>query len=405
MKLKIQITVPSSPYKHLRHSIYRQVVMLNYKSVRSSAPQIRSNPALRQVSVSSGFQKRLSTLLEPMEPPFPTFQILKETNKQQLEDHQYYGWVRPARLRSQWIVLSDEMPLLMQDPRNKERLWSLRIPVHKRDVQKVGPVVLEGAWDPQDHVLWIWDVLVWEKANVWSVLPYSKRWQLLHTIVDTLLEKNHPMSDAEIRLPEWKSLESMKTYIDLDSASSVEFQPEKAGQRRLLYLIRDDAIAYRPQSHHERKMDATGGPIQYKPTHKPARAQIEHHVSATTQPQSETNSKPSESQTRFLPHMGDQPKANTPVKPVSNQTNTPSTDVSAPIERQRIGRLKKDTYSNLPDSYRLQSIQGDDLGLAAIRSLDISKQLREKFKSSDSVLADILWFEPFQKYEVKKVHA
>jgi hypothetical protein len=365
--------------------------MLNYRSVTSSAPQIRSNPALRQVSVSSGFQKRLSTLLEPMEPPFPTFQILKESNKVQLEEHQYYGWVRPARLRSQWIVLSDEMPILMQDPRNKERLWSLRIPVHKRDVQKVGPVVLEGAWDPQDHILWIWDVLVWEKAVVWSVLPYSKRWTLLQTIVDTLVEKNHPMSDAEIRLPEWKSLEDMKVYSDLDSASSIEFQPEKAGQRRLLFLVRDDSIAYKPQSHHERRMDANGGPIQYKPMHKQ-----DHKPKHATSPSS--------------------PATTTTVVSVSEPktilTQTATTGLPQPIdasppqplERHRVGRLKKDTYSNLPDSYRLQSMHGDDLGLAAIRSLDISKQLREKCKSSDSILVDILWFEPFQKYEVKKVH-
>jgi hypothetical protein len=186
--------------------------------------------------------------------------------------------------------------------------------------------------------------------------------------VDTLIETNHPSSDAEIRLPDWQSLEQMKQHIDLDSASSIEFQPERAGQRRLLFVIRDDAIAYKPQSHHERKMDSQGGPIQYKPEHR---------------------------------------QKQQPPKPV-----VVAAPVSAPIlptvvestERQRIGRLKKDTFSNLPDTYRLESMHGDDLGLAAIRSLEISKQLREKCKTSDSVLVDILWFEPFQKYEVKKVH-
>lgn len=346
--------------------------MLNYKSVRSSAPQIRSNPALRQVSVSSGFQKRLSTLLEPMEPPFPTFQIMKETNRHQIEENLYYGWVRPARLRSQWIILSDEMPMLMQDPRNKERLWSLKVPFHKREVQKVGPIVLEGAWDPQDHILWIWDVLVWEKGSVWNVLPYSKRWKLLQTIVDTLIETNHPSSDAEIRLPDWQSLEQMKQHIDLDSASSIEFQPERAGQRRLLFVIRDDAIAYKPQSHHERKMDSQGGPIQYKPEHR-QKQQPPKPVAVTA-----------------------------PVLPTVVESKPQI--LSESTERQRIGRLKKDTFSNLPDTYRLESMHGDDLGLAAIRSLEISKQLREKCKTSDSVLVDILWFEPFQKYEVKKVH-
>ena len=57
--------------------------MFNYKSVRSSEPQIRSNPALRQVNEKSGFQKRLSTLLEPISLPFPTFQIFKDITKEQ----------------------------------------------------------------------------------------------------------------------------------------------------------------------------------------------------------------------------------------------------------------------------------------------------------------------------------
>jgi hypothetical protein len=313
-----------------------------------------------------------------MEPPFPTFQILKESNQSQLEDHVYYGWVRPARLRSQWIVLSDEMPMLMQDPRNKDRLWSLKIPFHKREVQKVGPIVLEGAWDPQDHILWIWDVLVWEKANVWSVLPYSKRWTLLQKIIDTILETNHPSSDAEIRLPVWQSLEQMRHHIELDAASSIEFQPEKAAQRRLLFVIRDDAIAYKPQTHHDRKMDAQGGPILYKPEHK------QKYVASKYTPTPPPPSPP-------------------PQIPLASKAIPESP--TEPIERQRIGRLKKDPYSNLPDTYRLESMHGDDLGLAAIRSLDISKQLRESCKTSSSILVDILWFEPFQKYEVKKVHS
>jgi hypothetical protein len=310
---------------------------------------------------------------------------MKETNKPQIQENPYYGWVRPARLRSQWIVLSDEMPMLMQDPRNKERLWSLKIPFHKREVQKVGPIVLEGAWDPQDHILWIWDVLVWEKANVWNVLPYSKRWKLLQTIVDTLIESNHPSSDAEIRLPEWQSLERMQHHMDLDSASSIEFQPERAGQRRLLFVIRDDAIAYKPQSHYDRKMDAHGGPIQYKPEHK----QKQHYSSPIPV---------------VAPIYVPPPSVSPPVQLVKPEVEKPSL-ATEHVERQRIGRLKKDPFSNLPDTYRLESINGDDLGLAAIRSLEISKLLREKCKAADSVLADILWFEPFQKYEVKRVHS
>jgi hypothetical protein len=200
------------------------------------------------------------------------------------------------------------------------------------------------------------------------------------------------MSDAEIRLPQWASLESMKQYIDVDSASSIEFQPERAGQRRLLFLIRDDSVAYKPTSHHERKMDANGGPIQYKPEHKSKQGSPFQQQKSSP---SIIKGMPTEHQSKPL----DSPQTSAPPSSVQPAQST------QPTEKQRVGRLKKDPYSNLPDTYRLESMHNEDLGLAAIRSLEISKQLREKCKNGASVLVDILWFEPFQKYEVKNVHS
>ncbi len=121
--------------------------MFNYKSVTSSEPQIRSRPALRQISERSGFQKRISTLLEPTPLPFPTFQIMKETSQPTIQQQKMYAWVRPAHLRSQLCVLSAEFPLLCMDSKNTDRLYSLRIPFDKNFVQRFGPIVCETAWD------------------------------------------------------------------------------------------------------------------------------------------------------------------------------------------------------------------------------------------------------------------
>jgi len=53
----------------------------------------------------------------------------------------------------------------------------------------------------------------------------------------------------------------------------------------------------------------------------------------------------------------------------------------------------------------LESLQGEALGLAAIRSLAMSKQLREAFQvTTDSLVVDIQWYEPFHKYEVRRIH-
>ena len=347
--------------------------MLNYKSVRSSEPQIRSNPALRHVSEKSGFQKRLSTLLEPTPLPFPTFQIVKESAQPILEKHAHYAWVRPAHLRAQWLVMAEDMPLLRVDPKQENRIWSLRVPLDKRAIQKIGPVVMEGAWDAQDHILWIWDVVVWEKTVVWSGMPYSERWKLVMKCIDEILDCGHPMSDAEVKVPTWQTLQDVRKLEDLDSAKSIDFQPEKAGQRRLVFLVRDVDIKFKATNHHERKMVAEGGP------------------------------KPSN------PNALKKPVATVPTEPISAPILSPIVEPTEPVnlleERPRVGRLRKDTFSKLPDTYRIATVQGEELGLAAIRSLEISKQLREKFKTTDSVLVDILWFEPFQKYEIKKIHS
>jgi hypothetical protein len=337
--------------------------MLNYKSVRSSEPQIRSNPALRRIGDSSGFQKRLSTLLEPISIPFPTFQIAKEGSELGLSNHIHYAWVRPAHLRSQKIVLVDGMPLLLLDNRDSSRLFSLRIPFDKKSVQHSGPIILEGAWDAQDHILWIWDVLVWEKQTVWSYMSYSKRWEILKKIVSEIMDCGHPMSDAEVKIPTWQSLSNIATLQELDPSTSIEFQPEKAGQRRQLFLIKDQGVKFIPKTHHERKQFSEEKTVEEKSKF------VEQQPQQQPQPQ---------------PQLLQEKK-----------------------EKQTIARLYKDTIYKLPDTYRLKAIpdEKEDLGIAAIRSIETSKRLREIFKSSDSVIVDIQWVEPFQKYEIKKIHS
>lgn len=59
----------------------------------------------------------------------------------------------------------------------------------------------------------------------------------------------------------------------------------------------------------------------------------------------------------------------------------------------------------LPDTYRLWDTKGVDLGYAAIRSIDLSKLLREAFRSTEEIPVNIQWVESFQKYEVKRMLA
>jgi hypothetical protein len=359
--------------------------MLNFKSVTNSEPQIRSNPALRQISEQSGFQKRLSALLEPTPLPFPTFQIAKEGSQFALSQHAHYAWIRPARLRSQWLVLADDLPLMIVDSRDSRRTYSIRIPFDKRRVQHTGPIVCEAAWDPQDHILWIWDVIVWERAVVWNTFPYSRRWDLVKEVVANILDCGHPMSDAEVSVPTWQTLASLKEVQELDPAMSIDFQPEKAGQRRHVFLIQHTGPKFRPETHAERQMVALAtAKIVKKSLPIPPKLP----VAQTTVPPAPVKPTPVKPPTPI--------QEPAPVKPAIATSN----------EKVTVGRIQKDSYSKLPDTYRIRSVSDNsDLGLAAIRSLAISKQLRVALQTAESVVCDIQWFEPFQKYEVKKIHA
>jgi hypothetical protein len=346
--------------------------MLNYKSVTNSEPQVRSNPALRHVSSQSGFHKRLSTLMEPTPLPFPTFQIVKDNSKSILETHLHYAWVRPAYLRSQWLVLSDTMPLLLWDQRNETRIHSLRIPFDKKRIQEVGTVICEAAWDAQDHILYIWDVIVWERTVVWNTMGYSKRWELVKELVGQILDCGHPMSDAEVRVPTWESLEQIAERSDLDPATSIDFQPEKPGQRRRIFLVQDEGVKFRPTTHAERKMVADKAERK-EPSVKPRDAFIKprddfmKHKNTfvqSTEPLVKINDDNPRPLDAFL-----NPKI-TPIPETTVRTTEPpqAADVQAPLERPTVCRLSKD-ISKLPDTYRLTSIEGENLGLAAIRSM------------------------------------
>ncbi len=345
--------------------------MLNYRSVTSSELQVRSKPALRFVSEKSGFQKRLSTLLEPISLPFSTFQIVTDSSRKTLEQHAYHAWVRPAHLRSQQIVLADGFPLLLRNPKSDSKLTSLRIPFDANRVQRLGPIICEGAWDHQDHILWIWDVLVWEKQVVWQTLPYSKRWDLVKTVVGELLDCGHPMSDAQVRVPTWQTLAEVAKQEKPPSGFHIEFQPEKAGMRRHLLLLKSDEVAFVAKNYHERKMVAESEEQKTQPAPAP-----------------------------------------TPVPTVSKQVEPPQTEESEvqqlrpkKLPDRRVARLTKDPHLKLPDTYRVRSVpENEDLGLSAIRSMEISKVLRTRFATDASVLVDVVWYEPFQKWEVKQVH-
>jgi hypothetical protein len=164
------------------------------------------------------------------------------------------------------------------------------------------------------------------------------------------------MSDATIQTPIFQSIHEIRK-MSSDSSFAIEFQPEKEGQRRLLYVE----------------------PKQAKIIKKSVQAEVlpkeTPDVSQLSQP-----SQPSQ------PSQQSKPK----------NTNT-TTKLLQKVQ------IVKDTTSRLPDTYRILE-NGTDRGLLAIRSLDMSRKLRELFTRRESCMIDAEWYEPFQKYELKQLY-
>jgi hypothetical protein len=179
------------------------------------------------------------------------------------------------------------------------------------------------------------------------------------------------MSDAEVRVPVWETLNQLSKRDGIESGWSVELQPEKAGLRRQLLVLKSEDVAFVARTHHERKQIAEEAEAKaFVPTPHPERKQI-----------AEENA------------------------PTPNETILVSPKQVPPRDERRVVRLTKDPLLKLPDTYRVHSVPEDeDLGLSAIRSMEISKALRLRFAKDDSVLVDVMWYEPFQKWEVKQIH-
>lgn len=337
--------------------------MLNYRSVTSSEFQIRSNPALRHASPT--FQKTTQSLLESIRPVYPTYARITPKHGGCLSKQAFHAWLRPAHLRSQWVVITDSMPVILVDARNPRYMSTLRIPANKQRLADLGTIVCEGSWDAQDHTLWIWDVVYWNRADVWNTDPYSVRWGYLKTLLNELLDVGNPMSDAEVKLPEWISLTTLRGKV-LDPAFAVELTPESKGQRRLTFL--------NPER---------------KPERKPERTPVSSAVTTNT-----TVKLPEAPVIQIADFVEAAEDAEAPAAPVEN--------VKKPKKLERV-TLVQDKTSKLPDTYRIQDGTTNH-GLLAIRSLEMSRKIRDLFTKQASLTIDATWFEPFQKYELHKLY-
>ena len=87
------------------------------------------------------------------------------------------------------------------------------------------------------------------------------------------------------------------------------------------------------------------------------------------------------------------------IQPSSQVSSQPSSQTANQKKLQYVTLVK----SSIPDAYRVIH-KDEDKGLLAVRSMDMSKKLRALFQKQDQCVADVEWFEPFQKYELSQLY-
>ncbi len=379
--------------------------MMTHVSVRSSEVQVRTKPALRLCP--RPLQKRVWTFLQSNNVPVILENGLRSNALGVLSSRVFYAWRRLAHLRSSLLYMEEGQPVVMIPPHSKEgdKAWTLRIPVNHRALAQVGPVVCECFWDSVDHDLVVSDVVYYNKTVVWETEDFTQRYERLVEIVEGgVLQATHEYSDCVVSVPAYETLKSAAGWTMDDKAFCVVFQPEGRGARRFRWNIGAPGSASAQAQGQAPKHQ----PVQdQKPNYKSVvgkKQPVNVYDSISRVPQIQSDSEaedeaPVPRQNKNLP--APPPMAQKKAEVVKPDAAKP---IVAKLAETKEGitecTLRLDTKNPLPDSYILQGPAGADYGVAAVRSLFISLELREKLKTKESVRVQVAWYEPFKKWEV-----
>ena len=372
---------------------------MTHVSVRSSEVQVRTKPALRLCP--RPLQNRVLTFLQSNNVPLVLENALRSNAVGVLSSRTFYAWRRLAHLRSSFLYMEEGQPVVMIPPHSKEgdKAWTLRIPVNHRALAQVGPVVCECFWDSVDHDLVVSDVVYYNKTAVWETEDFTQRYERLVEIVDGgVLQGTHEYSDCVVSVPAYETLKSASGWTMDDKAFCVVFQPEGRGARRFRWNIGAPASAPKHQPVQDQKPNYKSVVGKKQPVN------VYDSISRVPQIQSDSEGEdevPVPRQNKNLPApppmVQKKPEV---VKPAAKPDVVKLAETKEGITECT---LRLDTKNPLPDSYILQGPAGADYGVAAVRSLFISLELREKLKTKESVRVQVAWYEPFKKWEVLSI--
>lgn len=377
--------------------------MMTHHSIRSSNVQVRTKPALRLCP--RAFQNVVVDFLKNKNIPQVLEHGLRSNGQVALTTKVFYAWRRLAHLRSAFLYIAEGQPVVMIPAFAKEdsKAWTIRIPLNHRLAASVGPIICECYWDPMDHDLVINDVLYYNKELLWESHDYSERYQILHTIVNEVIQNTDDFSDCMVSVPPFEKLNVAGGWDD-DSSFCAVFQPEDRGARRFRFV--NGNVDRKPQGkrlqHDERprrKQEDTSNRVTRQ--HIEILDDEDGDIISSI---SENENTTSECINHLADFFGALPAPSAIVTNLIKSKETLKQDVIKNMRTDTIVcLLELDVKNPLPDVYLLRREDGGDCGIAAVRSLAVSLEIRSELKNKKVLRVETVWYAPFKKWEVVRI--
>jgi hypothetical protein len=291
-----------------------------------------------------------------------------------------YVWQRQGRNRAGLLLLRAGKPAVYWNTEKDEPV-SLKLQVPATITHK-GPVLLVATLSRIERLLIIEDIWANEGMNLLGSQPYSARWNALQVVYNALNKQQYFLG-ADLRLVEPLSFEQFLTRCDEhpDEGTVWEFQPDVEGRRRLVWMIpgrggiRSAIPALRKQEA-QLKMAATLG-ISNDAVAQELLTSMDLKRSEAQMPQHKATLKPT---------TQPQPRIHT-----------------AKLVQQRCALLRRDTVTQLPDSYILTADEGIEIGRLCVPRMAQSQELRKAFSVTNEIYVDVKWNSNFEKFEVSQI--
>jgi len=201
-------------------------------NIRSSNPNAIQSAALRVAP--SSLQEEIHLFLEGRKiSEILVSQYIRTLGSFNSKDRIFVS-SRLGPVPSGYLILRSGSPTIFWNKKTGSA-HIVRIPIQRRDLEKVGSIVLSATYYSNERKMIIEDVLYYNGKNLWTESPFTKRWPVLKNISQTILKPDSASQGFELTIARLESLETWLKRHTYDDVFMWEFTIDKPSTRRLLW--------------------------------------------------------------------------------------------------------------------------------------------------------------------------